>query len=81
MARCTPKSPKFGFAAAGYTPLAAIVARTKQNTFAVGFEDQVSMLVAGKLADVIILRKDAAAVIRACKTLPISPWSSRTARK
>ena len=61
MARCTPKSPKFGFAAAGYTPLEAIVACTKENAFAVGLEDQVGMLIAGKLADVIILRKDAAA--------------------
>ena len=41
--------------------------------FAAGLEDQVGMLVAGKPADVIILRKDAAADIRACKTLPISP--------
>jgi Amidohydrolase family len=81
MARCTPKSPKFRFAAAGYTPLEAIVACTKENAFAVGLEDQVGMLVAGKLADVTILRKDTAADIRACKTLPISPWSSSTARK
>jgi imidazolonepropionase-like amidohydrolase len=48
----------------GYTPLQAITACTRDNAFAVGLEDQVGVLEAGKLADVIILKKDPVADIR-----------------
>ena len=64
MGRCTPKSPRSWFATAGYTPLEAISACTKENAYAVGLENQVGVVEAGKLADLIILKKNPAADIR-----------------
>ena len=42
----------------GYSPMEAIVAATRDNAYAVGLEGQVGELAAGKLADIIVLRKD-----------------------
>ena len=42
----------------GYTPMEAIVANTKENAFAVGLEDDLGTIEAGKLADILILDKD-----------------------
>ena len=42
----------------GYSPMEAIVAATRHNAYAVGLEGQVGELAAGKLADIIVLRKD-----------------------
>src|ERR671924_422888 len=41
----------------GYTPMEAIVACTRNNAFAVGLEDDLGVLEAGKLADITILRE------------------------
>jgi imidazolonepropionase-like amidohydrolase len=48
----------------GYTPLEAISACTRDNAFAVGLEDEVGVLQAGKLADLILLTADPLADIR-----------------
>jgi imidazolonepropionase-like amidohydrolase len=48
----------------GYTPMEAITACTKDNAFAVGLENQVGVLDAGKLADIIILKQNPVADIR-----------------
>lgn len=48
----------------GYTPLEAITACTRDNAFAVGLENELGVLEAGKLADVIILKQNPAADIR-----------------
>jgi len=48
----------------GFTALEAIVAATGGNAFAVGLEGDVGVLEAGKLADVIILKRDPLADIR-----------------
>jgi hypothetical protein len=42
----------------GYTPMEAIVAATRDNAYAVGLEGQVGEVAPGKLADIIVLRKD-----------------------
>jgi imidazolonepropionase-like amidohydrolase len=42
----------------GYTPLEAITACTRENAFAVGLENEVGVLEAGKLADIIILKQN-----------------------
>ncbi|MBM3226975.1 MAG: amidohydrolase family protein, partial [Candidatus Tectomicrobia bacterium] len=42
----------------GYSPLEAIVACTKNTAFAVGLADDVGVLEPGKLADVILLKRD-----------------------
>jgi imidazolonepropionase-like amidohydrolase len=49
----------------GYTPMEAIVASTKNTAFALGLEDDLGTLQPGKLADVIILKSDPLADIRA----------------
>ena len=49
----------------GFTPMDAIVAATRGNAFAVGLEGEVGVLEAGKLADVIVLKRDPLADIRA----------------
>jgi imidazolonepropionase-like amidohydrolase len=48
----------------GYTPLEAITICTRDNAFAVGLENEVGVLAAGKLADVIILKQNPLADIR-----------------
>jgi imidazolonepropionase-like amidohydrolase len=48
----------------GYTPLEAICACTRDNAFAVGLEDEVGVLQAGKLADLILLTADPLSDIR-----------------
>jgi imidazolonepropionase-like amidohydrolase len=58
------KEPEILVRYGGYTPLEAISACTKENAFAVGLENEVGVLEAGKLADVIILKKNPAADIR-----------------
>ena len=58
------KEPEILVRYGGYTPLEAITACTKENAFAVGLENQVGVLEAGKFADVIILKKNPAADIR-----------------
>ena len=42
----------------GYSPMEAIVAATRDNAYAIGLEGQLGELAAGKLADIIVLRKD-----------------------
>jgi imidazolonepropionase-like amidohydrolase len=58
------KEPEILVRYGGYTPLEAITACTRDNAFAVGLENQVGVLEAGKLADIIILRQNPAADIR-----------------
>jgi imidazolonepropionase-like amidohydrolase len=48
----------------GYTPMEAIVASTKNTAFAIGLEDDLGTLEPGKLADLIILKRDPLADIR-----------------
>jgi imidazolonepropionase-like amidohydrolase len=48
----------------GYTPLEAISAGTRDTAFAVGLEDEVGVLEAGKLADLILVTADPLADIR-----------------
>ena len=42
----------------GFTPMGAIVAATRDNAFAVGLQNDVGVLEAGRLADIIILTRD-----------------------
>jgi imidazolonepropionase-like amidohydrolase len=42
----------------GFTPMEAIVAATRHNAYAVGLEGEVGELAPGKLADIIVLKKD-----------------------
>ncbi len=58
------KEPEILVRYGGYTPLEAISVCTKENAYAVGLEDQVGVLEAGRLADLIILRKNPTADIR-----------------
>jgi imidazolonepropionase-like amidohydrolase len=51
----------------GYTPMEAIVANTKENAFAVGLEDDLGTIEAGKLADILILDKDPLADVSVLK--------------
>ena len=48
----------------GYSPMEAIVACTKNTAFAVGLAEDVGVLEAGKLADLILLKRDPLADIR-----------------
>ena len=48
----------------GYTPMEAIVACTRNNAFVVGLENEVGVLEAGRLADLILLKRDPLADIR-----------------
>lgn len=48
----------------GYTPMQAIVACTRDSAFAMGLEDEVGVLAAGKLADLLVLTADPLADIR-----------------
>jgi imidazolonepropionase-like amidohydrolase len=48
----------------GYTPLEAISACTRDTAFAVGLEDEVGVLEAGKLADLILVTADPLVDIR-----------------
>ncbi len=48
----------------GYSPMEAIVACTRDTAFAVGLEQEVGVLQAGKLADLIVLTADPVADIR-----------------
>jgi len=58
------KEPEILVRYGGYTPLEAITACTRDNAFAVGLENEVGVLEAGKLADVIILKQNPIADIR-----------------
>jgi imidazolonepropionase-like amidohydrolase len=58
------KEPEILVRYGGYSPLEAITACTRENAFAVGLENDLGVLEAGKLADVIILKKNPAADIR-----------------
>ncbi len=58
------KEPEIMVRYGGYTPMEAIVACTRENAFAVGLENDLGVLEAGKLADVIILKRDPVANIR-----------------
>ena len=51
----------------GYTPLEAISACTRDNAFVVGLEDDLGVIEAGKLADLLILDKDPVADISVLK--------------
>jgi imidazolonepropionase-like amidohydrolase len=42
----------------GFTPMEAIVAATRDNAYAIGLEGQVGEIAPGKLADIIVLKKD-----------------------
>ena len=42
----------------GYSPMEAIVACTRDNAFSVGLENDLGVIEAGKLADIIVLDKD-----------------------
>jgi len=48
----------------GFTPMEAIVAATRDNAFAVGLPDDLGVLEAGRLADVLILGEDPLADVR-----------------
>jgi imidazolonepropionase-like amidohydrolase len=48
----------------GYSPMEAITACTRDNAFAVGLENELGVLTAGKLADIIILKQDPLADVR-----------------
>jgi imidazolonepropionase-like amidohydrolase len=48
----------------GYTPLEAISACTRDTAFAVGLEQEMGVLEAGKLADLILVTADPLADIR-----------------
>jgi imidazolonepropionase-like amidohydrolase len=48
----------------GFSPMEAIVAATRDNAFAVGLPNDVGVLEAGRLADIIILKRDPLADIR-----------------
>jgi imidazolonepropionase-like amidohydrolase len=58
------KEPEILVRYGGYTPLEAISACTRDNAYAVGLENQVGVLEGGKLADIIILKKNPAVDIR-----------------
>ena len=47
----------------GYSPMEALCAATKGNAFAVGLDGEVGELKPGKLADVIVLKRDPVADI------------------
>ena len=49
----------------GFTPMEALVAATRGNAFAVGLEGEVGVLEPGKLADIIVLKRNPLADIRA----------------
>ncbi len=42
----------------GFTPMEAIVAATRDNAYAVGLQGEVGEIAPGKLADIIVLKKD-----------------------
>lgn len=48
----------------GYTPMEAIVATTRNTAYAMGLEDDLGVLQPGKLADIIILKRDPLADIQ-----------------
>jgi imidazolonepropionase-like amidohydrolase len=48
----------------GFSPMEAIVAATRHNAYAVGLEGQLGEIAPGKLADIIVLKKDPLADIR-----------------
>jgi imidazolonepropionase-like amidohydrolase len=48
----------------GFSPMEAIVAATRDNAFAVGLPNDVGVLATGRLADIIILKRDPLADIR-----------------
>jgi imidazolonepropionase-like amidohydrolase len=48
----------------GFTPMEAIVAATRDNAFAVGLPDDIGVLAAGRLADIVMLTRDPLADVR-----------------
>jgi imidazolonepropionase-like amidohydrolase len=58
------KEPEIMVRYGGYSPLEAIMACTRENAYAVGLENDVGVVETGKLADIIILKKDPVADIR-----------------
>jgi imidazolonepropionase-like amidohydrolase len=57
-------SPRVSTSGTGFTPIEAIVAATRDNAFAVGLPDELGVLEAGRLADVLILTRDPLADVR-----------------
>jgi imidazolonepropionase-like amidohydrolase len=49
----------------GFTPMEAIVAATRGNAFAIGLEGEVGVLEPGKMADIVVLKRDPVADIKA----------------
>jgi imidazolonepropionase-like amidohydrolase len=58
------KEPEMMVRYGGYSPLEAIMACTRGNAYSVGLENDVGVIEAGKLADIIILKHDPVADIR-----------------
>ncbi len=58
------KEPEIMVRCGGYSPLEAITACTRENAYSVGLENDVGVVEAGKLADIIILKHDPVADIR-----------------
>jgi len=58
------KEPEMMVRYGGYSPLEAIMACTRENAYSVGLENDVGVIEAGKLADIIILKHDPVADIR-----------------
>jgi imidazolonepropionase-like amidohydrolase len=58
------KEPEMMVRYGGYSPLEAIMACTRENAYSVGLENDLGVIEAGKLADIIILKHDPVADIR-----------------
>ena len=58
----------------GYSSMEAIVACTKDNAFSVGLENDLGVIEAGKLADIIVLDKDPVADVSVLQAGRHLPW-------